>query len=134
MSHDSTAEINRGIALIHSNKLESLLDVVSYWLQNNPLAPLDNEVFLVNNNGMGQWLKQNLAHNTALGVAAALEIKLPSTFIWQVYRAVLGHSIPTEQLLAKPILLWRLYRLLPTLCSTGRAVSGFIRSISSVSF
>ena len=117
MSHDSTAEINRGIALIHSNKLESLLDVVSYWLQNNPLAPLDNEVFLVNNNGMGQWLKQNLAHNTALGVAAALEIKLPSTFIWQVYRAVLGHSIPTEQLLAKPILLWRLYRLLPTLCS-----------------
>ena len=111
--------LDNGIAVIHSNKLESLLEVVTHWLQTYPLAPLENEVFLVNNNGMGQWLKQNLAKNTALGVAAALEVKLPSTFIWQVYRWVLGDKIPQDQLLAKPALVWRFYRLLPSLSASA---------------
>ena len=68
-------------------------------------------------NGMGQWLKQSLAHNGALGIAAAITVQLPSLFIWSVYRAVLGAQIPKDQVLAKSPLTWRLYRLLPTLIS-----------------
>ncbi|WP_024298854.1 exodeoxyribonuclease V subunit gamma [Methylomicrobium lacus] len=109
--------LDSGIAVIHSNQLEELRDVVAHWLRQHPLMPLEQEVFLVQSNGMGQWLKQNLAQNSALSVAAAIQMQLPSLFIWSVYRAVLGEKIPLEQPLAKAPLTWRLYRLLPTLVS-----------------
>ncbi len=64
---------------------------------------------------MGHWIKQNIAHNQALGIAAGIDVQLPSAFIWRVYRQVLGDQIPKEQLLAKAALTWRLYRLLPDL-------------------
>lgn len=107
--------LDTGIAVIHSNQLEQLRDVVEFWLKQYPLAPLENEFFLVQSNGMGQWLKQSLAKNSSLGIAAAIKIQLPSLFIWSIYRAVLGTQIPKEQPLAKAPLTWRLYRLLPTL-------------------
>ncbi|MCD2448989.1 exodeoxyribonuclease V subunit gamma [Methylicorpusculum oleiharenae] len=109
--------LENGIAIIHSNQLETLRDVVEHWLQVHPLAPLENEVFLVQSNGMGQWLKQSLAQNNSLGIAAGMTVQLPSLFIWSVYRAVLGQQIPKQQLLAKAPLTWRLYRLLPALVS-----------------
>ncbi|MDP2902535.1 MAG: exodeoxyribonuclease V subunit gamma [Methylovulum sp.] len=109
--------LDTGIAIIHSNQLEELRDVVEYWLRQHPLAPLENEIFLVQSNGMGQWLKQSLARNSSLGIAAAIQTALPSLFIWSVYRAVLGGQIPKEQPLAKAPLVWRLYRLLPSLVS-----------------
>lgn len=107
--------LDNGIAVIHSNQLDALRDVLEYWLRQHPLAPLENEVFLVQSNGMGQWLKQSLAQNSSLGIASALTIQLPSLFIWGIYRAVLGQQIPKEQPLAKIPLTWRLYRLLPML-------------------
>ncbi len=107
--------LDSGIAVIHSNQLEALRDVVEYWLKQHPLSPLENDVFLVQSNGMGQWLKQSLAQNNSLGIAAAIDMKLPSLFIWSIYRAVIGQQIPKEQLLAKTPLTWRLYRLLPVL-------------------
>jgi exodeoxyribonuclease V gamma subunit len=113
----SSTSLDSGIAVIHSNQLEQLRDVVAYWLRQHPLNPLEYEVFLVQSNGMGQWLKQSLAQNSALGIAAAIRMQLPSLFIWSVYRAVLGERIPLEQPLAKAPLTWRLYRLLPTLVS-----------------
>jgi exodeoxyribonuclease V gamma subunit len=109
--------LDSGIAVIHSNQLEQLRDVVDYWLRQHPLNPLEYEVFLVQSNGMGQWLKQSLAQNSALGIAAAIQMQLPSLFNWSVYRAVLGEHIPLEQPLAKAPLTWRLYRLLPSLAS-----------------
>ncbi|MCQ8103143.1 exodeoxyribonuclease V subunit gamma [Methylomonas sp. SURF-2] len=107
--------LDSGIAVIHSNQLETLRDVLEYWLRQYPLTPLENEVLLVQSNGMGQWLKQSLAQNSALGIAAAMQIQLPSLFIWGVYRAVVGSQIPKQQPLAKAPLTWRLYRLLPAL-------------------
>ncbi|MFI3187297.1 MAG: exodeoxyribonuclease V subunit gamma, partial [Methylococcaceae bacterium] len=107
--------LDSGIAIIHSNQLEALRDVVEYWLRQHPLAPLENDVFLVQSNGMGQWLQQSLAQNNSLGIAAAIDMKLPSLFIWSIYRAVIGQKIPKEQLLAKAPLTWRFYRLLPAL-------------------
>jgi exodeoxyribonuclease V gamma subunit len=111
------APLENGIAIIHSNQLETLRDVVEHWLHEHPLAPLENEVFLVQSNGMGQWLKQSLAQNSSLGIAAGISVQLPSLFIWSVYRAILGQQIPKQQLFAKAPLTWRLYRLLPVLVS-----------------
>jgi exodeoxyribonuclease V gamma subunit len=110
-----TMTLKNGIAIIHGNKLESLVDVVEYWIQAHPLSPLDSETFLIYNNGVGQWLKQHLAQNSSMGIASGLEVKLPSMFVWEIYRTVLGQQIPKEQPLAKHPLTWRAYRLLPTL-------------------
>ncbi|MGB4497553.1 MAG: exodeoxyribonuclease V subunit gamma, partial [Methylococcaceae bacterium] len=107
--------LNKGIAIIHGNKLESLVEVVEYWIKTHPLSPLENDMFLIYNNGVGQWLKQYLAQNNVLGIAAGLNVKLPSMFVWDIYRAVLGQQIPKDQPLAKHPLTWRLYRLLPEL-------------------
>ncbi|MBS3965404.1 MAG: exodeoxyribonuclease V subunit gamma [Methylomonas sp.] len=110
-------ELNCGLAVIHGNRLETLADVLHYWLRQYPLAPLENDVVLVQSSGMGQWLKHTLAAPSGLGVAAALSVQLPSLFVWQVYRTVIGESIAAQQPLAKRPLSWRLYRLLPTLAS-----------------
>ncbi|QFY43534.1 exodeoxyribonuclease V subunit gamma [Candidatus Methylospira mobilis] len=111
---NNETELNTGIAVIHSNRLEQLRDLVTYWLQTHPLAPLENEIVLVQSAGMGQWLKQELAADSALGIAGAMEMQLPARFLWNLYRAVLGDAeIPDEQPLGEAVLLWRLYRLLP---------------------
>ena len=114
-SADQHSALKNGLAVIHANQLESLLDLVDYWLEQFPLKPLENEIFLVSNNGMAQWLKQQLALKSKSGVAAGFDFKLPSSFIWSIYRDVLGHKIPKQQVLAKAPLSWRLYRLLPEL-------------------
>ncbi len=109
------SELEPGIAIIHGNQMTKLRDVAAYWMREHPLQPLENEIILVQSNGMGQWLKHGLAQPSALGVVAAISLSLPSTFTWQAYRAVLGEKLPHHQPLAKDYLVWRLYRLLPRL-------------------
>lgn len=50
------------------------------------------------------------------GIAAAIDVQLPGSFMWQLYRSVLGRDeIPEVSLLDKAPLTWRLMRLLPAL-------------------
>ena len=107
---------------MHGNRPELLRDLVVAWMKRYPLAPLENEVILVQSNGIAQWLKLALAADAAgegeeaggCGIAAALEISLPSRFLWQVYRALLGrHAVPENSPFDESRLLWRLLRLLP---------------------
>ncbi len=105
-----------GFAVIHANHLEDLTDITVQWLRDNPLAPLENEVFLVQSNGMAQWLKLELAADDACGIAAAQEFQMPQRFLWQVYRQVLGENqVPRTSPYDKSRLIWRLMRLLPEL-------------------
>ncbi|MEJ2661738.1 MAG: exodeoxyribonuclease V subunit gamma, partial [Desulfobacteraceae bacterium] len=105
-----------GFSIIHSNRLESLREVVVRWVRRHPLQPLENEVFLVQSNGMAQWLKLALAGDDGCGIGAALDFQLPARFLWSAYRAVLGEEeIPRESPYDKPRLTWRLLRLLPEL-------------------
>ena len=87
-----------------------------------PLAPLENEIALVQSNGIAQWLKLALAEDPeeddmgGCGIAAAIDVQLPGSFMWQLYRMVLGRDeIPPKSLLDKAPLTWRLMRLLPEL-------------------
>jgi exodeoxyribonuclease V gamma subunit len=87
-----------------------------------PLAPLENEIALVQSNGIAQWLKLALAEDPqeddlgGCGIAAAIDVQLPGSFMWQLYRKVLGRDeIPEVSLLDKAPLTWRLMRLLPEL-------------------
>lgn len=107
-----------GLSIIHSNRMEALRKVAIRWISKHPLKPLENELFIVQSNGMAQWLKLALAQDNGCGISAAVDIQLPARFLWRAYRAVLGaEEIPDESPYDKVRLVWRLLRLLPSLLS-----------------
>ena len=113
-----------GLMLVHGNRPETLRDLLVAWMRRYPLAPLETEIILAQSNGIAQWLKLALAADAGavegdtreggLGIAAGLEISLPSRFLWRVYRALLGpEAVPETSPFDDPRLVWRLMRLLP---------------------
>ena len=122
-----TREIQPGLLVLHGNRLELLSEAVFDWLGRTPLAPLEEEIFLVQSNGAAEWLKMALAHRS--GLCAATRVELPARFLWRLYRQVLGRAaVPTRSALEKDALTWRLMRLLPTrLALPGyEPVAGFL--------
>ncbi|TVP61067.1 MAG: exodeoxyribonuclease V subunit gamma, partial [Halomonadaceae bacterium] len=121
----SQAPVAAGLQAIHANHLEDLRRVVVWLIREYPIAPLEDETFLVQSNGIAQWLKLALAEHPrdeqgatqgGIGIAAAMAFSLPSRFVWQAYRAVLGADyVPPESPYDKDRLTWRLYGLLPSL-------------------
>ena len=103
--------------VLHSQRAEDLADTVFAWLARHPLAPLEEEVFLVQSNGMAEWLKMALAaHPSAGGICAASRVELPARFLWRSYRQTLGRqAVPADSPLDKTPLTWRLMRQLPAL-------------------
>lgn len=113
-------QIPTGFQVVHANKLEDLRTIVVEIGRRFPLTPLENEIFLVHSNGIAQWLKLALARDEdddALpgnGIAAAMSFSLPSRFLWEIYRTVLGEAYVARQSpFDKSQLVWRLMRLLP---------------------
>ncbi|MGE8313145.1 MAG: exodeoxyribonuclease V subunit gamma [Pseudomonas protegens] len=116
------SSLNPGFMVVHGNRLDELRSLVVSWMRRYPLAPLENEIALVQSNGIAQWLKLALAEDPEVddgggcGIAAAIDVQLPGSFMWQLYRLVLGRDeIPPKSLLDKAPLTWRLMRLLPEL-------------------
>jgi len=109
-----------GFMLIQGNRLELLRSLMVTWMKRYPLDPLENELVLVQSNGIAQWLQLALAADPSeddsggCGIAAAMRILLPGRFIWEAYRRVLG-NLPASSPFDKAPLTWRLYRLLGTL-------------------
>ena len=100
--------------MFHGNRLEDLRDLTVGLFRNNPLPPLVPETLLVQSNGMKHWLEMALADDAAMGICAATQMELPSSFIWRMYRLVLGQAwVPVAMPLDKQALTWRLWRLLP---------------------
>ncbi|WP_192036266.1 exodeoxyribonuclease V subunit gamma [Halomonas sp. YLGW01] len=122
LSLSQGTELTPGFMVIHGNRLEALRDLAVEWLRTHPLGPLEDEVILVQSNGISQWLKLALAADPpeGAGIAAAMDVTLPARYLWQAYRAVLSQSegedaVPPASPLDKPRLVWRLMRLLPEL-------------------
>ena len=113
--------INPGLMALHSHRAERLLDVVVGWLQQHPLGPLEQEVFIVQSNAVAEWLQMALAQR--VGVCAAVRVELPGRFVWRLGRLALGrHAVPTELPMDKLPLTWRLMQHLPQwLDDTGDA-------------
>jgi exodeoxyribonuclease V gamma subunit len=106
--------------VLHGNRLEDLRDLLTQVLHNMPLGPLEPEVILLQSNGMKHWLELALADDAALGICAATRMELPGSYLWQMYRAVLGaDAVPEHMPFDKAALLWRLVRLLPALCQAN---------------
>jgi len=99
------------LIVIRGNRLEFLRDQMIALLKADPLPPLEDEVFLVQSNGIAQWLKLALADShQGCGVAAGVDMILPARLQWRAYRSVLG-DLPESSPLEKSTLVWRLYRL-----------------------
>jgi exodeoxyribonuclease V gamma subunit len=108
-----------GFMVLHGNRLEDLRDLLCEFLRAQPLPPLTPEVILVQSNGMKHWLEMALADDSALGICAATRLELPSGYLWQVYRSVLGaDAVPAHMPFDKSHLVWRLMRLLPVLAAS----------------
>jgi exodeoxyribonuclease V gamma subunit len=117
-------DVRPGFHALHANHLEDLRHAVVWISRQTPLPPLERETFLVQSNGIAQWLKLALAEDPqtgegaggGLGIAAGMDFLFPSRFIWQAYRAVLPPGeVPEQSPFDKTRLVWRLYRLLPAL-------------------
>ena len=107
-----THAIRPGLLILQGNRLELLRDAVLHWLAQQPLAPLEEEIVLVQSNGAAEWLKMALAAQR--GICAATRVELPARFLWRTYRQVLGRdAVPPQSALDKSVLTWRLMRLLP---------------------
>ena len=108
------ASITPGLIILHGNQLEQLRAAVFQWLRAHPLAPLEMDTFLVQSNGVAEWLKIALAQD--MRVCAATRVALPARFLWEAYRAMLGREqVPKISAFDKSPLTWRLMRLLPAL-------------------
>lgn len=117
-----TSSLHPGFMIVQGNRLDDLRHLVVGVMRRYPLAPLENEIALVQSNGIAQWLKLALAEDPqegdqgGCGIAAAIDVQLPGSFMWQLYRRVLGRDeIPEVSLLDKAPLTWRVMRLLPEL-------------------
>ena len=121
-----------GFLALHSHRSEVLAETLSAWLTRQPLAPLEQEVVLVQSNGMAEWIKMALASQGGQGggVCAATRVELPSRFLWRTYRQVLGaQNVPPDSPLDKLPMTWRLMALLPACVDDAvfQPVAGFLR-------
>jgi len=109
-----TSSIAPGLIILHGNQLEQLRAAVFQWLRAHPLDPLETDIFLVQSNGVAEWLKIALAEEG--GVCAATRVALPARFLWEAYRGMLDRErVPRISAFDKGPLTWRLMRLLPAL-------------------
>jgi exodeoxyribonuclease V gamma subunit len=123
-----TTTITPGFLVLHGNRAELLGEAVFEWLRRQPLGPLEEEIFLVQSNGVAEWLKMTLAE--ANGICAATRVELPGRFLWRSYRQLLGReAVPAQSRLDKLPLTWSLMRLLPDLLDRPvfEPLAGFLR-------
>jgi exodeoxyribonuclease V gamma subunit len=107
----SSSSVRPGFIAVHGNRTEWLLETVIQRVAADPLAPLESEVILVQNNGMGEWVRMALAQH--LGISAAVQFRLPARFQWSICRQLLGRAeVPEQSALDKEPLTWRIMRVL----------------------
>ncbi len=103
------------LRLHSSNRLEALAEVFLARfaeVAHTTADPLQPVHVVVPSMGTGQWLRQHMAES--LGIAAQLDVQLPASFAWQVFRAF-DPTLPGESEYALERLRWRLFHLLPML-------------------
>ncbi|MDE1954093.1 MAG: exodeoxyribonuclease V subunit gamma [Betaproteobacteria bacterium] len=117
----------RGLLVLHGNRLETLHELLLHCQQRWPLEPMRTELVLVQSNGAGEWFKA--AQAQAQGISAALRVELPSRFVWQTCRAVLGAAeLGARSPLDRQALVWRVLRVLPRLARAPgfEAIAAFL--------
>ena len=59
-------DVQPGLLVLHGNRTELLGEAVFDWLARQPLRPLEQEIFLVQSDGVAEWLKMALASQVSV--------------------------------------------------------------------
>ncbi|MFN2329738.1 MAG: exodeoxyribonuclease V subunit gamma [Chromatocurvus sp.] len=118
---DPAPSPHEGLIVLQSNRTEDLLELALGWLNRHPLHPLDRTVFLVQSNGIAQWLKTSfgeLQGQPGRGICLGTDVMLPARFQWEAYRSVIDavegpDQVPATSPYDKTRLRWRLLAILP---------------------
>ncbi len=104
-----------------SNQTEALAYVIAEIMKRQPLSdPFKNEVIVIQSQGMGAWLQQQIASH--LDIAAMIDTPMPATFMWQIAQGI-SAEFETDQRFEKQCLRWEIFRLLPEKLSDPRYAS-----------
>jgi exodeoxyribonuclease V gamma subunit len=99
-----------------SNRLEPLVSRLSELCRTPGLGPMDGEVIIVQNKGMGRWLGMELSRK--LGVFANARFPTPRKFLEEAFAVVLDNAAATAEVTSSyspDRLVWSLATLLPAL-------------------
>ena len=99
----------RRLKLHHSNRLETLANQFAALQRVDPLPPLQQEVVVVQNIGMGRWLSLHTAK--ANGIIANMRYLFPAELTWELLRHVLA-EVPERDPCAPTTLRWRILAIL----------------------
>lgn len=107
--------------LYSSNRLEPLLEILA-TLVTTPLPnPLDQEIIVVQSQGMERWIAMQLAQR--LGVWANSEFPFPETMLWRIFKDILGYSRSEQFKFNRETLLWMFMTILPQFLTTQPAAA-----------
>ena len=107
------------LTIYTSNRLDTLVDRLASEMWSSPLPPLDQEIVVVQSEGMQRWLTLELARRQ--GIAASLTTPFPRPFCRWLARCVLdGETLPRSEsiprrddsIFGRESLSWRLFGLL----------------------
>ena len=93
------------LQLYQSNKVENLIEHLSETLGSGREDPLSPENIIVQNNGVGQWVTQQVSDK--LGIFANFNFQLPTAFAWDVIRNCMDAPIRAD--LEKDELIWQIF-------------------------
>lgn len=103
--------------IYHSNQLDLLKSLTAQLIKRQPLTSVfENEVILVQSQGMGQWLQIQLAQE--LGISANIDYPFPTQFVWDIYR-IFYPELPKENTFSADFMVWVLLVILPDLINTS---------------
>ncbi|MDR8391585.1 exodeoxyribonuclease V subunit gamma [Aliifodinibius sp. S!AR15-10] len=91
-------------------QLEILANQLIELYNDQPLEdPLAQEILVVQNHGMAQWLSTRIARKS--GIAANLKFEFPAERVWDLYRCM-DEDIPKDLPSDREPMTWTLYQLL----------------------
>ena len=114
MAAFSPDDLTRGLSVIRASRLEALLDPLVALLDAAPPASvLAPQTVIAAHPGMRQWLSGALARARGPGgIVANLDIRLPSAWLDDLARAVLGESAVALAPYRRERLRWRVHEML----------------------
>ena len=118
----SNSNVKNIVPLItyYSNRLEILAAELATLVSKPLRSPFDEEIIIVQSNGMARWLSMYLAQN--LGISANVRFPFPSGFLWEILRQLLS-DVPETSSYDRPILTWRIMELLQNLDNSSSYAS-----------
>ena len=102
-----------GVRLIHlvtSNRMEVLRQTLVELLREPVGGPLDEELVIVPNRGLGRWLAMGLAEDQ--GICAQTRMDFPRRLITKILDSALGPETAQEAYQPEAMR-WALYQLIP---------------------